>query len=311
MMKTDLGHLPQAKQRELRHVVDVLHEEFEAVAGASTTGATRRGRIYKIILFGSYARGGWVDERNVGKGYQSDYDILVVVNAKPFTDMPRYWLAAEDRLVFDKKIKTPVEFIVHSLDEVNTQLKQGNYFFKDIREEGIALYEFQGAKPSGNRKHNLAEPGSLSPDEAYETSKRYRDEVLPYAMTFMKGYRTYLTEGHYKHAAFELHQATEHAYRAVLLTLTLYSPAQHNLNKLRGLVESLDSRLIDAWPRGRKPYDRYFELLRRAYVEARYSPHYEIAREELDWLAERVAHLHALAEIICRERLELLAAARQ
>ena len=184
-MKTDLGHLPQAKQRELRHVADVLYEEFEAATRSSTKDAARRGRIYKIVLFGSYARGGWVDERHVGKGYQSDYDILVVVNSKPFTDVPRYWLAAEDRLTFDKKIKTPVEIIVHSLDEVNTQLKQGNYFFKDIRDEGIALYEFEGTKGSGNRKHKLAEPGNLSPDEAYEMSKRYFESGFPSAQNFL------------------------------------------------------------------------------------------------------------------------------
>ena len=306
-MKTDFGHLPQAKQRELRHVVDVLYEEFETAARPAAPGGNRRGQIYKIVLFGSYARGGWVDERNIGKGYQSDYDILVIVNQKEFTDVPRYWLAAEDRLMFDKAVKTPVEIIVHTLGDVNSQLKQGNYFFRDIREDGIALYEFEGTKASGNRKHALAKPGNLSPNEAYEMSKRYCDEVLPYAMTFMKGFRTYLTEGDYKHAAFELHQATEHAYRAILLTLSLYSPSEHNINKLRGLAESLDRRLVDAWPRGRKPYDRYFQLLRRAYVEARYSPHYDITRDELDWLGERVAHLHDLAEAICRERLADLA----
>ena len=273
-MKTDLGHLPQAKQRELRHIVDVLYEEFESAAKPAAPDGQRTGRIYKIILFGSYARGTWVDERNIGKGYQSDYDILVIVNRKEFTDVPRYWLAAEDRLMFDKAVKTPVEIIVHTLGDVNSQLKQGNYFFRDIREDGIALYEFEGTKPSGNRKHTLAEPGNLSPDEAYEKSKQYCDEVsLSLRRNFWSDLRRrMLRKDSINNAAFELHQATEHAHRAILLTLTLYSPAEHNINKLRGLAESLDRRLVDAWPRGRKPYDRYFQLLRRAYVEARYSP---------------------------------------
>jgi len=308
-MKTDLGHLPQAKQRELRHVVDVLYEEFETAVRPATSASARRGQIYKIILFGSYARGGWVDERNVGKGYQSDFDILVIVNQKAFTDVPRYWLAAEDRLMFDKTVKTPVEIIVHTLGDVNHQLKQGNYFFKDIREQGIALYEFEGTKASGNRKHTLAEPGNLSPEEAYGMSKQYYEHGRPFAAHFLKTARSLSNKDDQqsqRYAAFELHQAAEHAYRTVLLTLTLYSPAEHNINKLRGLAESLDRRLVEAWPRGRKPFDRYFQLLRRAYVEARYSPHYEIAREELDWLGERVAHLHDLAETICRERLDEL-----
>jgi len=35
------------------------------------------GKLLKIILFGSYARGDWVDD-SVGR-YLSDYDLLVVV----------------------------------------------------------------------------------------------------------------------------------------------------------------------------------------------------------------------------------------
>lgn len=308
-MKTGLDHLPERKQRELKHVVDVLWQEFQAASDKSAEkGEGRRpGRIYKIILFGSYARGGWVDERHVGKGYQSDYDILIVVSHKALTDVPRYWLAAEDRLMFDKVVKTPVEFIVHTLGEVNDALKKGAYFFRDIRQQGIALYEFEGTSGSGNRKHALAEPGNLTPTEAFTIAKKYHDATLPHARYHCELFAKALQDRQYRHAAFELHQATEHAYRALLLTLTLYSPAEHNINKLRGLAEALDRRLVDAWPRGRKPYDGYFQLLRRAYVEARYSPSFEITKEELDWLGGQVSQLHELVEVICRERLAELA----
>jgi predicted nucleotidyltransferase len=42
----------------------------------------KRGRILKLILFGSYARGDWVEDRK--SGYRSDYDVLVVVNYDSF-----------------------------------------------------------------------------------------------------------------------------------------------------------------------------------------------------------------------------------
>jgi tRNA nucleotidyltransferase (CCA-adding enzyme) len=60
-MKTDLDHLPAAKQRELAHVVRVLFEEFEREIGLATQGWKKRGRILKVILYGSHARGDWVD----------------------------------------------------------------------------------------------------------------------------------------------------------------------------------------------------------------------------------------------------------
>ncbi|MDR7259309.1 hypothetical protein J2X47_003508 [Sphingomonas sp. BE270] len=37
-------------------------------------------------------------------------------------------------------IKTPVNFIVHSLQEVNDGLAHGRYFFMDVACDGIALY---------------------------------------------------------------------------------------------------------------------------------------------------------------------------
>ena len=48
---------------------------------------------------------------------------------------------------------------------------------------------------------------------------------------------------------------------------------------------------------------RCFELLRRAYVDARYSPHYKISPEELAWLSERIAMLEDLVAKVCQARL--------
>ena len=79
-MKTDLDHLPGHKQRELQRILDVLHEEFEDATTLGTSSWKRKARIRSVILFGSYARGDWVDERHIGKGYQSDYDLLIIVN---------------------------------------------------------------------------------------------------------------------------------------------------------------------------------------------------------------------------------------
>ena len=200
------------------------------------------------------------------------------------------------------------QLIVHTLDEVNTELKKGRYFFKEVRADSIALYEFTGSKSSGNRHHALAEPGNLTPKEVYETAKEYFDHWHPSAAGFLDTSQYAQSQERLNEAAFLLHQATERAYHAVLLTLTLYSPPGHNIQRLRGLAEELDQRLIDAWPRGRRPYDRYLDLLRRAYVEARYSKHYQITKEELEWLADRVRHLQALVETVCTERLAQLKA---
>ena len=84
-MKSDLDHLPQSKQQELDRVQRILLDEFEAAIGSATKPHKRNGKVYKIILFGSYARDDWVDEPE--NGYQSDYDLLVVVSHRDLTEI--------------------------------------------------------------------------------------------------------------------------------------------------------------------------------------------------------------------------------
>ena len=89
----------------------------------------------------------------------------------------------------------------------------------------------------------------------------------------------------------------------VLLVVTLYSGKAHNLAFLRKKAEAINARLAEAWPRETKFERRCFELLREAYVKARYSKHYKISAEELTWLTQRVEVLRALATAVCAERL--------
>ena len=109
-----------------------------------------------------------------------------------------------------------------------------------------------------------------------------------------------------KEAAFQLHQATERFYHRTLLVRSLYSPKTHNLNRLRALCEGLEPRLVGVWPGSNKAKRRCYELLRTAYVNARYSPQYRITAEELGWLMEQVEALSRTVEAICRARLDRL-----
>ncbi len=112
-----------------------------------------------------------------------------------------------------------------------------------------------------------------------------------------------MSEGMLNKTAFQLHQAIEAAYHCALLTLTLYSAKEHDIEKLRKLAEAVEPRLIEAWPRKHYYERRPFNRLKRAYVEARYSPHFVITGEDLAFAAERVAVLQAIVKTVCEERL--------
>jgi len=301
-MRTDIDHLPGQKQQELQAAVRILFEEFAAAIGNTTAPWKKQGRILKVILYGSYARGDWVDDP-VG-GYKSDFDLLVVVNDERLTDVVDYWATADHRLMREMTItqtlSAPVSFIVHSLKDVNRQLEQGRPFFTDIAAQGIALYEAEGFP--------FATPTRLAPDAARAEAQKHCDQWLPSANRRLHTFRMEQQEGRSdpewrRDAAFTLHQATERLYHCVMLVFTLYSPKSHKLGFLRGHAEEIAPELIEAWPRDDRFSRRCFELLRQAYVNARYSPHYKVSDEELTWLGERVAILRDLVRKACERRL--------
>lgn len=298
-MKSDLDHLPANKQRELERVVQLIFEEFEDAFALSKHEWKKKGRILKIVLYGSYARGGWVDEPHTAKGYKSDYDLLIVVNDKRLTDRVKYWVKVDDRLIREYGIagtlRTPVNFIVHTLAEVNDGLAHGRYFFMDVAKDGIALYESEDTE--------FHEPKPKTPAQALKMAKEYFDEWMPAGAGRLDTARYTASQGRLKEAAFDLHQSAEFLYHCVLLVRTFYTPHVHNLGFLRTQAERLDARLTYVWPTDNRKQRAMFEKLKEAYVKARYSKNYRISEEELAWLGERVEELGRVVHEICLERI--------
>ena len=304
-LKTNLDHLRENHQRELARVVEILHTEFLEATQNKTSTKKRAGRILKIILFGSFAKGTWVDD--VISGYKSDYDILVIVNDDWLTDVTDYWYKAFDTIMVDSTINREVNFIVHTLEDVNANLQRGQYFFTDIKEEGIVLYQQSGGKP-------LVETKNPSPQEAYEVSQDYFDERFHMIGEALEMVHFNIEKGQKKWASFLLHQAVESAYACVQLVFTHYVPSTHNIKHLRSLAEQQDDRLMGAWPRDKslpdaRKHRAAYELLAEAYVKARYSKHFAITDEQLTWLTAQATTLQAAVQSACEDKLAEMKAA--
>ncbi|MGE4307248.1 MAG: HEPN domain-containing protein, partial [Novosphingobium sp.] len=251
------------------------------------------------------ARGDWVEDP-VGR-YFSDYDILVVVDHEDLTDVPEFWAKTETRLLEElgegHVLRTQVSPIYHSLEDVNAKLRLGRYFFTDILRDGIVLFEEPG--------HPFVEPEQLSPKEALQETRDYFEEWFESAAGFRDTAGYAVSKGRQSEAAFLLHQATERLYHCIFLVRTLYSPKTHNLNRLRASTEQLEPRLREVWPTDDRLHRRAYNLLREAYVKARYSREFVITDEELAWLGERVAMLQDLVRELCLARIEELEARSQ
>lgn len=300
-MRIDIDHLPPRQQNELERAKQTLMDEFTSAVSRATQPWKKNGKILKIILFGSYSRDDWVDEPE--NGYQSDFDLLVIVSHKDLTDVADYWYVAEDKIQRDLEIARPVNIIVHTLEEVNQSLRRGEYFWADIARDGIMLYELPGSA--------LAMPAPKTPAEAYEMAAAFFAEWLPAIDRSLitandqseKGTNDL---GWRRDAAFTFHQATERAFACFLLTRTLYFPRSHNIKFLRSLAEDKEPRLIAAWPREARSDRKRFELVKRAYVEARYSDSYEISADDLAAISSCVRSLRDLVEQVSLERLAQL-----
>jgi HEPN domain-containing protein len=165
----------------------------------------------------------------------------------------------------------------------------------ELARDGVALYESDGSE--------LHQPKPKTPVQALATAKEYFEEHMGNAAGFLKGFNFYMSEGDWKRAAFLLHQATENLYQGVLLTLTFYTPYNHNIAFLRSLAEGLDRRLFGIWPATSRRERAMFQKLKEAYTKARYSRHYRISEEELNWLGARVEELGQAVHQVCSDKI--------
>jgi len=205
-VRNNVEHLPSAQQDELERVKQILMDEFSNATARATQPWKKNGRIQNIILFGSYARDDWVDD--AAAGYQSDFDILVIVSHKDLTDVAEYWYAAEDRIQRDPAIARQVNIIVHTLEEVNEGLARGEYFWVDIARDGIMLYELPGSA--------LATPKPQTSGDAHEMAATYFVERHAKIDDAIEIAEFCVEKGKLNDAAFMLHQAVERAYRAAI-----------------------------------------------------------------------------------------------
>lgn len=281
-MKTSLEHLPTDRKIELRQITDIIVQ-----------WATPE----KVVLFGSYATGKQVIDKYVSKGvtyeYVSDFDILVITRRGEKREEYNIQETLETKC---QPITTiPVNIIVHGIDYVNKRIAEGQYFFTDIKKEGILLYE------AGNVP--LAEQKELTTQEKKEIAQRDFNYNFPDAKEFLEGVLFYLGRKKLNIAAFQLHQATERTYNTMILVVTGYKPKTHNLGKLLKMSRDFSPELQTIFPQNTKEEIHLFNLLKKAYIDARYNENFVITEDELKTLIERVRKLQGISEQVCKLKI--------
>src|SRR5690606_34772003 len=207
-MKTSLEHLPAYKREELARVVELI---------------LAAGKPEILILFGSHARGDWVEDRRVEGNhiteYRSDYDLYALTRIAKHCD--RLLLEPSLRRRFDEVSRTPVSLIADTVKHFNESLERGRYFYVDVYKEGIVLHN------SG--RYALSAPRELSREEQWEEANANYDYWFDRAESFFRMYQAMLEQDRITRSAFQLHQAVEHCTTTILLVLTGYTPKGHDI----------------------------------------------------------------------------------
>jgi HEPN domain-containing protein len=191
-----------------------------------------------------------------------------------------------------------ITLITEPIDYVNRQLERNQYFFSDIKKEGVLLYD--------DGKISLAEAKDLSQSERREIARDNYDYWFHRGCGFLDGVEFYaFHKNEYSIAAFILHQATESLYNAVLLVFTNYKLKSHDIKKLGGMSKKYHEDLLKIFPFDTPERIKCFDLLRSAYIDARYNKNYSITKEQLQYLIERVEKLKAVTEKICLDKIKL------
>lgn len=283
---------PTSKRRELERIQDIISKCLDARS---------MFHLEMIILFGSYARGEWVEERRIKNGiiheYQSDFDILVVTREK-MREQEWVDLCIMDDIDKNPYIATEVNIIHHDIDFLNRKIEKNYYFFTDIAKEGIILYD------SGLYK--LATPGPIDSETMAMKAQEELDYWIERGDFSIENFRFCLDQKEYKEAAFNLHQAAERYYSAALLVYTDYRPRGHNIMWLNKQAIGINSGFREAFPMNNREEKKRFQLLKRAYIESRYKKNYTITVEELTYLAERVQVLRRLTQTLCEREIARL-----
>ncbi len=282
-MKTSLSHLPEDKKSQVLKLKDLI---IKKVPNAD-----------KIILFGSYATGNWVEDRYTEKGiryeYVSDLDVLIVT---PTKNEKEYVL--QDKIVNSWRYHTPVNPIVHTIDYVNEGLENGQYFFTDIIRHGILLFNANNS--------TFSDPKSLSSIEIRTIAGRYFKQWFENGNEFLIDAKNAKERKNFNRSAFYLHQATENFYSAALLVFSGYKPKTHNLNTLRDYLKPYSKELYTVFsplPSNDRE-NKLFSMLQRGYIEARYNESFKVNQEDLEVLFERVIAISNIVENICKARIE-------
>ncbi|WP_149524391.1 HEPN domain-containing protein [Sphingobacterium hotanense] len=274
----ELSHLPIDKQNDILKILEIIKE----VAVPE-----------KVILFGSFARGDWVDDEYVENGatytYRSDFDFLVVTRDSKLLEL-EIKNRIENRT---RSSRHPVNPLVHDLKHINYGLERGQYFFKSIIESGILLFD--------TKSFDFVKSRALSIEEQREQALCYYNNWIESGVRLLRiaevAFDISLEEDlAMNEVLFLLHQTAEKFYAGLGLIYNGYKPKTHSIKEYRNYTKEISEEInkIFLYPESSSKEEELFEILQKSYIDARYKQDFYVNKADVKSILEKIQILKVL-----------------
>ena len=286
-LSEQLSFLPSNKREELETITERILET---------------GMPSMIILYGSFARGDWKEHVGGRSGKRSDYDILVLTKDERDCED----LKTKLYKMFDNS-PTVVQTIVETIGFVNMHLREKQYFYTEIKEQGVVLYTeemLELAEAEDLSSARLKEIAELDFKQWYRTAGIHFEN----AQTNHQKFVTLDDHFYAQNASFEFQQCVENCYTAIEIVYTRNNPYEHRLTVLRMNAKRYAPEVDQCFPIDDSEGFRLFFHLDAAYIGGRYitEEHYKVEKEQLVYWEKEAKKLLVITENACKKRIDEL-----
>lgn len=256
----------------------------------------------RIICYGSHTSisQDW-NVFSIGESYQqvtfpTTYNLLIVPGKEDVRLEHEVIQLAEQQA---EALHCHISVVIQSATTLNQSLENGVRFINTVFSKGLLLY---------NNNAGITTPSPTLPDMSVvkKAAEQQWQQNMEIAHRFLKSASDNLQQPWAEQAMFNLHQSVQHTCMALLRYFTGYKSTTHNLSRLLALLESFTCMFEGIFPCITEEEKELFNLLNRAYSEARYKDNYVVPVATAKILERRVKELIALAEALYEKQAELL-----
>lgn len=271
------------KTTSVYHGFAMQHDELSKEIVKRVVAAAPVQRLYLLGLSTAYRRTETLfSVQSVTRMEVTHYYLLALVEKEDNQTLNN----VQDKIEGALQHYLPVTVISFSAMQFSKWLLEGHSFAAAVYEKAFLLYEKDEVP--------LPFPATVNEDAIKNEAEQLYNQTKTRVQEFLAGAELYTIRVQYKMAAFMLHQAAEQALRTMLIIHTGLRINTHSLDRLIRYCTMFCFELPDVFPRGNEKEKRIFELLQKAYINARYNEDYSIKFKELSILTIQAKKLFSI-----------------